>query len=205
MSLTLPSTAIDWNREPDVKTLHDAYSLLVTQTAVAKARLEELAERGSIASMWYLAELHAHGKLVTKDFKKAIYWFQRAEALGWIPAAYLLGKVNIEAGDFKSAVDALRRGVDLGYAPAAYKLGSMYKNGSGIRKDTEQAMTYLSIANSQEHLFAKRDLALIYISGGRGVGKRLHGLFMLLSLTWKLVTITIRRDFRQPSFQRRVT
>jgi hypothetical protein len=56
-----------WEGEPDLPELHDAYGLMATDPVRAVAQLTDLAERGSLMSMVYLAEAYEKGTCVNVD------------------------------------------------------------------------------------------------------------------------------------------
>ena len=194
---------IEWDREPDLDELDTAYALLATNGGVAVSKLEELADRGSIMSMWYLGDAYASGRFFAKDLDKAKTWYIRAEAIGWIPASYRLGRIYFALNDYNSAFEAFSRGAAKNYVPAVYRLAMMYKDGLGTTKDINQCSNLLKIAASKGNLFAKRDLAGLYITGSLGVLKIPHGTSMLISLAFDLVKITITREFKKPGFDER--
>ena len=194
---------IEWDREPDLDELRTAYALLATNGSVARPKLEALAGRGSILSMWYLADAYASGRFFAKDLDKAKTWYIRAEANGWIPASYNLGREYYELNDYNSAFEAFSRGAAKNYVPAVYRLAMMYKDGLGTTKDINECRNLLNIAVSKGHLFAKRDLAGLYISGSLGVLQIPYGVWMLISLLIDMVKITITREFKTAGFEDR--
>lgn len=194
---------IKWDREPDLGELRTAYALLATNVSAARSKLEELADRGSVASMWYLADAYSRGRFFAKDLDKAKTWYIRAEANGWIPASYNLGREYYTLKDYNSAFEAFSRGAAKNYAPAMYWLARMYEEGLGTTKDINQCRNLLIIAASKGHLFAKRALALLYINGSLGVRKIPYGVWMLVSLVFDIVKITIKREFKNPGFDER--
>jgi hypothetical protein len=194
---------IEWDREPDLDELRTAYALLATNGSVARSKLETLADRGSILSMWYLADAYSSGRFFAKDLEKAKTWYIRAEANGWIPASYNLGREYYELNDYNSAFEAFSRGAAKNYVPAVYRLAMMYHDGLGTTKDINQCRNLLNIAVSKGHLFAKRDLAGLYIKGSLWVLKIPYGVWMLTSLAFDLAKITIKREFKNPGFDDR--
>lgn len=194
---------IEWDSEPDMDGLCTAYALLATNGSAARSKLEELADRGSVASMWYLADAYTSGRFFSKDLEKAKTWYTRAEAIGWLPASYRLGKTYFLLNDYNSAFEAFSRGAAKNYVPAMCRLAMMYKDGLGTRKDINQCRNLLNIAASKGNLFAKRDLAGLYITGSLGVLMIPYGVSMLISLAFDLAKITITREFKNPGFDDR--
>lgn len=194
---------IEWDREPDLDEFDTAYALLATNGCAARSKLEALADRGSIASMAYLGDEYSIGRFFAKDLDKAKTWYIRAEADGWIQASYRLGRTYYKLNDYNSAFEAFSRGAAKNYVPAVYRLAMMYKDGLGTTRDINQCRNLLHIAVSKCHLFAKRDLAGLYITGSLGALKIPHGVWMLISLAFDLVKITTTREFNSPGFDER--
>lgn len=195
---------IDWSKEPDVNELRNAYALLGSNFDEARQKLEKLADRGSVASMWYLGDAYSSGRYGAENPVEAKRWYQRAESLGWIPASYRLGRVYFSLKDYTLAFQAFSRGAENNYSPATYRLGMMYMEGLGTRKNLDECRRLLARATADGHLFAKRDLAGLYIRGTFGVPNVMKGLSMLLSLTFELIVFTIRSGWRNPGFEERI-
>lgn len=195
---------IDWTREPNLEELRATHSMLATNFELARSRLERLAEDGSIASMWYLGDAYASGRYTSKNLEKAKAWYEKAEQAGWIPASYRLGRICFELRDYKGAVDAFGRGAALSYPPAEYRLALMYKHGLGVTKDTGECRRLLRMAQSRGHLFAKRDLSGMYMTGSLGLSRVPQGIFMFLSLIADLIVVTAKRDWDNPRTEDRI-
>lgn len=100
------------------------------------------------------------GVCVEKDIDTAVFWYERAVALGDD-----LAKSNL--------ADVLRKGT-LGYPKdpkrafelykschlpyAYYRVGEFYENGWGVEKDLEKAKENYRIAYHEDHALAKRKL-----------------------------------------------
>jgi uncharacterized protein len=194
---------IDWTKEPNLDELRTAYSLLATNFDLARSKLDELADRGSIASLLYLGDAYSRGDYVVKELDKAKVCFKRAEAIGWIPASYRLGRTCYALRDYRPAFEAFSRGTAKNYLPAVYRLGMMYGEGLGTRKDLNECRRLLNIAASEGHLFAKRDLAVRYLCGSFGVVDIPKGIWMMASLISEMIVITISRKWKIPGFEDR--
>lgn len=175
--------------------------MLATEFPRAESILEDLANKGSIASLWYLGDAYASGRYVVKNLEKARTFYLRAETSGWLPASYRLGRIYFTSGDYKSAFEAFSRGTAKGYIPAVYRLGMMYKDGLGMQKAVSTSVALLSEADSKGHLFAKRDLAGLYMSGAAGILNIPPGFAIFMSLIGDLVRITINGEWRNPAFE----
>lgn len=196
---------IDWTTEPDTMELRNAYALLGSHFDQARQMLEKLAERGSVASMLYLGDAYTSGRFGSKNLLEAKKWYERADSKEWIPAPYRLGRIYFSLADYASAFRAFSRGADKGYPPAVYRLGMMYIEGLGTSRNLEQGRRFLAVAIADGHLFAKRDLAGLYIRGKFGLLNVPKGVMMILSLMLELVAITVRRGWRDQRFEERIS
>jgi TPR repeat protein len=195
---------IDWDSEPNLNALREAHSLLKTNADVARQRLEQLADSGSIASMWYLGDAYATGRFFPKELDKARTWFRRAEEAGWTPASFMLGRTYYELKDYKSAFESFSRSAAKDYVPGVYRLAMMYGDGLGVNKNQLECRRLLEIAVSRGHLFAKRDLASLYTSGAFGWGSVLRGVSISFSLLIEMIKITIRGGWKAEGFEDRI-
>jgi hypothetical protein len=195
---------IDWAKEPDLDELRIAQALLATEFRRAESMLEDLANKGSIAGLWYLGDTYASGRYVAKNLEKARTFYLRAETSGWLPASYRLGRIYFTSGDYKSAFESFSKGAAKGYIPAVYRLGMMYKDGLGTQKAISTSVTLLGVAASKGHLFAKRDLAGLYLSGAVGIWNIPRGIAIFTSLIGDLVRITISGEWRNPAIEEKI-
>jgi uncharacterized protein len=196
---------IDWTKEPDTTQLRNAYNLLESHFDQGRRILEKLAENGSVASMFYLGDAYASGRFGSKNLLEAKKWYERAESKEWIPASYRLGRIYFSLGDYASALQAFSRGADKGYPPAIYRLGMMYIEGRGVSRNLDEGRRFLTAAIADGHLFAKRDLAGLYIRGKCGRLNIPKGLVMMLSLILEMAAITVRRGWRDQRFEDRIS
>jgi TPR repeat protein len=194
---------IDWSKEPDLSEVRNAHASLATNFDQARQKLERLADRGSVASMWYLGDAYAGGRYTANNLGEAKKWYERAESMDWIPASYRLGRIHFSSKDYASAYQAFSRGKDKNYPPAIYRLGMMYMEGLGTKRNLDECRRLLDIAIANGHLFAKRDLARLYMSGSFGVLNIPKGFGMVLSLIFEMIAITISGKFKNPGFEDR--
>lgn len=78
------------------------------------------AEKGMLYSQEYLAIYYMEGKGVTRDYKKAFYWFDQVTKMA----------------------DPDDKWHDLTYGRAFYNIGYLYELGLGVRQDYEKAFEY---------------------------------------------------------------
>jgi TPR repeat protein len=184
---------LNWENEPDLDELRRLHALLARNPADAVPGLEALGERGSVASALYLADLYMMGDCSPYgDESKARYWYSRAHEKGCAQASYMLGRLYSKAHQHDLAFAAFAKGAEEGYAPAIYRLAKMYQRGEAAPQDLSQYRRLLELALSKRHIFAKRDLAWLLLSGRCGPTEIARGAVMLLSL-WSDVAFLIGR------------
>jgi TPR repeat protein len=184
---------IRWEREPDVEEYRRLYSLSKSHPEKALIGLEALAERGSVASMLFLAwEYRAGGASRSKDLHKAKYWLGKADEAGSAAASYMLGVVCSQLSENDEAFAAFSRGAARDYLPAIYRQAIMYREGLGTPQDINRCRILLEVAASRGHLVAKRDLATIFIRGGYGPILVMRGILMLFNLFFGLMVLLAR-------------
>jgi TPR repeat protein len=87
--------------------------------------LEKCARKGNTFSMYILGDAYYSGRLVPKDYKKALYWLKRCADHG--PSEY----------------HVIMDIVDICRSEAMGKLGNMYLNAMGVDQDLEEAEKWL--------------------------------------------------------------
>jgi TPR repeat protein len=168
----------DVEQEPDLVRLNEAYGLLEANPGRAIAELQSLAESGSVLSMIYLGWIYQTDNNI--DMKKAESWLRRACDKGSKLAIYYLGHLYLKQREYEKAREIFMYGDSNDYAPATYCLAEMYIDGSGAKKQLEKARELLEKATSLGHVFAKRSLARLLMSGRFGFFNMFRGFFLLL-------------------------
>jgi hypothetical protein len=80
----------------------------------------------------------------------------------------------------------------------------MYQVGEGAPQDISEYRRLLEMARSKRHIFAKRDLAGLLLTGRFGLAQALRGAMMLLSL-WSDVAFIVGKAIKRESmFDERV-
>lgn len=173
--------SVDWDREPDIDLLRVAYDMRKTNPSQAQAGLQQLAERGSVMSMVYLAQMYESGIGVQIDSAMAENWYKLASDRGSVLATYQLGRLLLNKHDYSSAERLFLSGLEAGYAPAIHMLGLMYKRGQGVPKDMDQARHFFERAMDLGHIYAKRNLAIAMLKGNFGLRNIPKGLGLFIS------------------------
>ncbi|MCX7098552.1 MAG: tetratricopeptide repeat protein [Methylococcales bacterium] len=168
--------------EPDIETLSKAYDRLqsVPNPDVIKL-LEDLATRGSLMSMIYIAWAYENGYGVVADGNQVILWYRRAIDHGSDLATYYLGHFYLKSNDYAQAKEVFNIGALKDYSPAMYCLGCMYLEGTGCKQNRDEALKLFKKASMQGHVFARRSLAGMYLSGEYGLANIVYGLFLFFS------------------------
>jgi hypothetical protein len=82
-----------------------------------------------------MGELHDEGKGVTKDYLKALEWYQKAADRGSPEALFKLGQMYYEgtgvAKDLKKALDFTQKAADQGYKDAVLRFWQKSKHTLG--------------------------------------------------------------------------
>jgi TPR repeat protein len=130
--------------------------------------LETQAQSGNVAAMELLADTYLNGTAEAPNPQKAFLWFERAALQGSTLAQLTLAQMYYEgegvAADKTKASrmmqDVLRKaGED--NAVLLLSLGRAYKTGTGLPKDSEQALKWFMRAAKLGHPGAKLEVARI--------------------------------------------
>ena len=166
--------------EPDVTRLNEAYALLEIDPARAVRELRLLAEQGSLYGMLYLGWAYQKGTGTAADAKQAEAWFRRAFEKGSKLAIYYLGHLYLQQQEYSKAHEVFAVGASMQYSPAIYCLAQMYVDGAGVSKQPDKARALLEQATVLGHVFAKRSLAKLLMSGEFGFFSIFRGCSLFL-------------------------
>jgi len=170
-----------WANEPDIEQLRRLHALLRTDAARALNGLEGLAERGSLMSMLYIANAFSEGVGVRADPQQSEQWYRKAADCGSMLARYELGRLLLKREEYRAAQEAFERGMSQNHAPSIHMLALMYLRGQGVSKDKRRARELLEKSASLGHVFSKRNLGVLLMSGDFGPTQRLRGVSLFLS------------------------
>ncbi|MCC6471959.1 MAG: SEL1-like repeat protein [Alphaproteobacteria bacterium] len=113
--------------------------------------LEPIAAKGVALAVYKMGVIYLLGdNAVGRDYAKALYWYQRAAALGVARAQNDIGYM-VENGfgiakDPKRAADWYRIAGEQGWGKAQVNLGRMYESGSGVPQDLKEALYWYRLA-----------------------------------------------------------
>jgi TPR repeat protein len=182
-----------WEQEPDIDEIRRLHGMLSSDAVRALEGLKELAERGSVMSMLYLADAYRTGTGTDIDPSQSQEWFGRAAAAGSLLASYELGGIHWDAKDYENAHREFSGGAAKKYAPSMNLLAMIYVNGLGVPVDVQRARELLEGAVAQGHVFAKRNLGCLLMKGHMGVWQIPRGFLLFLS-AFMDVLILVPRD-----------
>lgn len=128
--------------------------------------LERRAFEGLAEAQHDLATIYASGKMMARDYKRAVYWFSRAADGGVANAHYNLG-VMFQQGlgvqkDIRKAVGWYQSAANLGHPEAMYNLGIAYVEGVGVARNIERGASYFRRAANGGVAQAAYNLGVLY-------------------------------------------
>ena len=123
---------------------------------------------------WAVAGPEQDAELAEKEFARgdllaAIGLWSKAAQQGYAPAQVRLADILDKAEEDVEAADWYRKAAVQGNAAGEYGLGQMYLKGEGVKKDFEQAHSYILRAAGKDYLEAVVLMMEAYRTGGMGV------------------------------------
>lgn len=181
--------------EPDMLRLQNAQKIQKSEPYKAFQEFRALAQEGSQLSIIYMGWAYFNGLGVTQDNKQAEAFWQEALQQGTESiqnyATNALGGYYLRQKDYSQARHYFQLGASKGFAPAFYHLGHLYKKGSGIDKNYQQAEYYWRQAMAKEHLLSQRELAFLLMSGRLGVRRIWEGWALFFSSAQGIMKVCI--------------
>jgi uncharacterized protein len=179
-----------WENEPNLDKLRQLHALQSTDPTRALAGLRALAGRGSVMSMVYIAHAYKTGNGTKIDLTQAEEWHRRAVAAGIVRASYESGRGHLRRMAYRGALDAFRIGAKENYAPSMNILALMYLRGEGVPRDAAKARDLLEGAVAQGHVFSKRNLGKLLMSGRFGRKHMVRGFFLFVAALTDVLIVT---------------
>jgi TPR repeat protein len=116
-----------------------------------------------------LASIYLTGNGVPRDAREARKWYEKADSIGFIPAAHILGQIyhnGLEVKpDIDKAIKYYKRAGEFGFTPSQYELGLIYYSGDGVPEDRKLAAQWLMAAASGGHPDALYEVGRMYDLG----------------------------------------
>lgn len=103
------------------------------------------------------------------DLVASMSLWRKAAEQGYAPAQVRLAAVLDKAEQDAEAVEWYRKAAAQGSAAGEYGLGTMYASGEGVKKDIEQARSFILRAAEKSYLPAIKKMMEIYKVGGLGL------------------------------------
>lgn len=122
---------------------------------------------------WAVAGPEQDTELAEMEFARgdvfaALNLWTKAAQQGYAPAQVRLGDILDKAEEDVDAAAWYRKAADQGNAAGEYGLGQMYLKGEGVKKDVEQARTYILRAAEKGNLAAVTMMLYAYRNGALG-------------------------------------
>lgn len=160
------------NANSNIKYTIDSIPL---QKGISLSQLEETAQQqGDTGSLYFLGLLYLTGKMVKKDYSKAVKWFRAgalkgdASAQAALATRYYNGEGVTQ--DYYQAVSWYRKAAEQEEPPAQYMLGLCYYNGDGVAQNYAEAAKWYKKAAKQGYDDAEYMIGFCYYQG-KGVAQ----------------------------------
>ena len=121
--------------------------------------LRAAAHDGDARAQNHLGTLFEDGRIVARDFGRAVFWYRRSAEMGNPQGQLNLGRMyrgglGMER-DERRAAYWYRAAAGKGLAAAQFFLGVMYESGRGVERDPVKAWMWFSLAADQEDADAR--------------------------------------------------
>lgn len=135
------------------------------------------AEQGNAECQYMLGLQYIANLIVDKDYRKAVYWLEKADKQGHPEAHERLGSTQYDLGnsyyygwynlaeDKTEAAKWYEKSALNGYAEGQREIGHCYLHGIGVHANPEMAIYWLKKAVEQNDPEAKTIMALMYLHG----------------------------------------
>jgi TPR repeat protein len=109
--------------------------------------LRQAAVDGNTKAMQRLADYYVYGKGGTRDYDRAMFWFQQMQRAGDFRATRGIITVLLEQGRYSEAIKMLQPMADHDFSGfASERLSRCYRDGTGVKADPRRAQKYLEQA-----------------------------------------------------------
>jgi uncharacterized protein len=197
--MTSPTAQLPMFKDPQTALRAGIESYHAGARTASVEALRYAADGGESLAQWKLAKMYADGDGVARDDRKAFDYFSRivehftdddpdpsqrsaASAAFVAVGTYLregIASAKVPA-DPERAFDLFRYAATyFRSAEAQYNVARMYLEGSGVKKDLRQSVSWLDLAARKGHVQAQALLGQLMFTGVAGVGQRPRGLMYL--------------------------
>jgi TPR repeat protein len=160
-----------WAGEPHIDRLRYAYDLMQHDSRKALAELQALSDLGSVMARAYLGAMYENGTGIEVDIIQAEKWYRLALDSGSNQALLSLGRLYFDKRDYRRAEDVFRVGITKNFLPAMYWLAKVYRREAHTAARFQEACALLEKASVMGHVYAKRDLSFLLMSGRCGISE----------------------------------
>jgi TPR repeat protein len=131
-----------------------------------------LAQEGDPVWQVELADILVRGHAVATsynkvdiDYKKALYWYEKAAEQNYAPAMYKAGQLYVQGGrgmkvNYFKAAEYYLKAAKLGHREAQQELAKLYKKGKGVDKDLVQAIAWSTTASYNTGVYHEKYILL---------------------------------------------
>lgn len=147
---------------------------------------EALARRGHTESQVFVGWMLFVGFGVPANAEQALQWFANAALAGSAKGMFYYGRALTASARHTEAISWYEQAEQRGYVPATYRLGIAYRKGLGVPRDKQRGLSYLHRAAEAGHVLAKREIALAYMRGERGLLMAIVGFARFCSVVIEL-------------------
>ena len=145
------------------------------------------AEKGDAIAQLTLGLMYFEGDVLSQDYPKALYWFEKSAEQGDPKAQNLLGVIYMEGQvtpqDFEKAFIWTEKAAKQGVSFAQHNLGGIYYNGEGVPQNYQKAFEWFNKAAIQGNTSSQNNLGGMYASG-LGVPKDAQKAYQWFSLSF---------------------
>ena len=132
------------------------------RSKIALRHLNSAARGGFVTSQLTLGQLHEEGRIVPRDRRRALEWYERAARAGSVDAQIAAGSTYYvgqgRTRDAKRALHWYRRAAAAGDVGAQYLVAAMYEHGDGVAADPRAAAYWYQAAAARGDIAAAAKL-----------------------------------------------
>ena len=124
------------------------------------------ASNGDPKAQVQLGNIYRQGKLISKNYDKALEWYLKAAEQGYVGAQYNTGYLYDDVyQDYSKALEWFLKAAEQKFSGAQNSIGVIYLQGKGVAQDYSKALEWFLKAAEQDDGNAKYHLAVMYLEG----------------------------------------
>lgn len=135
---------------------------------MARQWYEKAAENGDFGAYAKIGDMYVKGRGVEKDVDKGLAEYKKGIDLGDPGAMLKMGyyyNTILDDPDYAEALKYYTKAMNAGNISAMYNVGILYRNGSGVAKDYQEAARFFRMADEEGFTDAACRLGDMYIDG----------------------------------------